>query len=105
MCATPSGWRTCYATAWCAADWLEVIADCFAREPRVGLVGGNCLPPKLRGVHLSVCPATRVIDCVYDPAALGFVALPGFYFGGANIAVRHDTLEGSWPKEVPRNAG
>src|SRR5215469_9457905 len=28
-----------------APDWLEVIAECFEREPRVGLVAGDLLSP------------------------------------------------------------
>lgn len=76
-----------------APDWLDVISDCFQREPAVGLVAGDLLPPPVRGIHISVCPATRTIECLYDPKASGFAGPPGFYWGGANFAVRREVID------------
>jgi glycosyltransferase involved in cell wall biosynthesis len=75
------------------ADWLEVVAGCFGREPRVGIVAGDLVPPPRRPFELSTCPAAHTSECIYRPADLGYQAPEGFYFAGGNMAVRRSVVE------------
>ncbi len=80
-----------------APDWLAVIAECFLRDPTVGIVAGDVLPAAADGRRISVCPATRTIECVYRPKAAPDGAPPGFYYGGANLAMLRTTIEAVGP--------
>lgn len=88
-----------------APNWLETFALCFATEPRVGLVAGDLRSPSIRGMHLSTCPATRTIECIYDPIALGHVGPRGFYWAGANVAVRRAVLANVGPFDESLGTG
>ena len=74
-------------------DWLATIAKCFAQRPDVGIVAGNLIPAQAKPLQLSTCPATYTIECIYNPVELGFVGPPGFYWAGANIAVRRSVVD------------
>jgi glycosyltransferase involved in cell wall biosynthesis len=79
----------------CAADprWLELIVASFQADRTVGIVAGDLVPsPKARR-GLSICPATKTIDCTYRPAESGFRGPPGFYWAGANFAVRREVSD------------
>ena len=74
-------------------EWLERINQSFAEQPSVGIVAGDTFPgPRSRFRWLSTCPATRTIECLYKPTENNFRAPPGFYWGGANLAVRRDVF-------------
>ena len=74
-------------------EWLERINQSFAEQPSVGIVAGDTFPgPRSRFRWLSTCPATRTIECLYKPTENNFRAPPGFYYGGANLAVRRDVF-------------
>jgi glycosyltransferase involved in cell wall biosynthesis len=75
------------------ADWLEVIADCFTREPRVGMVCGDLIPTKPPPFRLSTCPTAFTMEYIYCPSELGFSAPHGFYGTGGDWAVRQSTIE------------
>jgi hypothetical protein len=75
-------------------DWLETVDRCFRARTDVGIVAGDVLPPPgRRPLRPSACPATRTIECVYRPAESDYRAPPGFYYGGANLAVRRDVFD------------
>jgi glycosyltransferase involved in cell wall biosynthesis len=76
-----------------AANWLGLIQDSFAREPSVGVVAGNLVPPPRPKLRPSVCPATFTIDHIHRPVDAPNGAPPGWYWGGANFAVRRATFE------------
>ncbi|OJV97133.1 MAG: hypothetical protein BGO39_19295 [Chloroflexi bacterium 54-19] len=76
-----------------AEDWLEIINHHFMQEPGVGIVAGNLIPPKVKGINISACPATYTIECIYKPAESGYRGPKGFYWGGANLAVRRSCFE------------
>jgi glycosyltransferase involved in cell wall biosynthesis len=74
-------------------DWLEVIAGCFAKEPRVGMVGGDLIPTKPPLFRVSTCPTAFTMEYIYRPSELGFSAPHGFYGTGGDWAVRRSTIE------------
>lgn len=76
-----------------AADWLEVIDGCFAREPDVGVVGGALLAPKpdRRGPY--TCPTNTPSESLYDPSVTGTIAPPGWDWFTANVAVRRSAAD------------
>ncbi len=79
----------------CTADptWLEVITTSFRQQPDVGVVAGDLIASKSVSGMVSTCPATRTIECLYRPSGHAPRAPAGFYFGGANLAVRHDVFD------------
>ena len=75
-------------------DWLSVVAACFAENPAVGLVAGDVVPaPKSSRFELSTCPAAQTPDYTYVPRDHAAGAPPGWYFIGANMAVRRDVFD------------
>ena len=76
-----------------ASDWLTTIVSCFTQEPAVGIVAGDLIAAPGRRLSFSTCPATYTIECVYRPAAENYVAPPGFYWAGANFAVRREVMD------------
>lgn len=74
-----------------APDWLAVIAACFRARGDVGLVAGDLVAPAARP-GISTCPATYTLECVYEPAASEGGAPAGFYWGGANVAIRRSAF-------------
>jgi GT2 family glycosyltransferase len=75
------------------ADWLEVIGGCFKREKDVGLVAGDLLPAPGVPWRISTCPAARTIEYIYRPSDPPQGGPPGFYWTGANYAVRREAYE------------
>ena len=73
-------------------DWLRVIWDHFSRLPDVGIVAGDLRPNDRRRL-LSVCPATWTTPLVYRPSEHNYSGLPGYYWGGANFAVRREVFD------------
>jgi GT2 family glycosyltransferase len=74
-------------------DWLALMCDSFAREPSVGIVAGNLVPSPRPRFQPSVCPATFSIDHIHRPVDAPDGAPAGWYWGGANVAVRRATFE------------
>lgn len=81
----------------CEADslWLQKIYQCFATDSITGIVAGDLRPPRNEGVPslLSVCPQTYTKECQYDPSREGKKWPDGFYWGGANFAIRKELYE------------
>jgi GT2 family glycosyltransferase len=69
------------------ADWLDVLIDCFAGDPTLGLVGGAVIapPPTRRGP--AFCPALLPAETRYDPRADNRRVPPGWDWIGANFAI------------------
>jgi glycosyltransferase involved in cell wall biosynthesis len=76
-----------------APNWLSTIHACFEARPEVGIVAGNLVPSQATRRGASTCPATYTIECVYVPADLDYCGPPGFYWAGANFAVRRTALD------------
>jgi glycosyltransferase involved in cell wall biosynthesis len=81
-------------------DWLKTLADCFTRESAVGLVAGDLVPPPVRTLRISTCPAAHTIECIYNPADSGYVAPSGFYWVGGNVAVRKSVMQLVGPFDI-----
>lgn len=78
-------------------DWLTTIQDCFTSDASVGLVAGDLVAPQAPASRISTCPATYTIECIYRPSSSGFRGPPGFYWGGANFAVRQSLFASIGP--------
>jgi glycosyltransferase involved in cell wall biosynthesis len=75
-------------------DWLEKLHESFVAEPSVGILAGDLLPSsQSRWRRPSACPATRTMEYLYDPAGSDLGAPPGFYWAGANFAVRRSVFD------------
>lgn len=73
-------------------DWLEVVAECFASDPSIGLVGGAVVaPPGIRGN----CPTNHPPEVVYrpEPGRLLPEPPPGWDWIGCNFAYRRATFD------------
>lgn len=88
-----------------APDWLSTIVACFQRAPDAGIVAGDCIAPDPPRLAISTCPATRTIDMTYRPSESGFVAPTGFYWGGANLALRRSAIRKIGPFDEALGVG
>lgn len=75
------------------SDWLATLADCFTREPDVGLVGGAVIAPKPSRPGLATCPALHPAEALYDPVLSRRQAPRGWDWIGANFALRRDVAK------------
>lgn len=76
-----------------APDWLETIYSCFSTDDCVGIVAGDLTPSRQCPFTISTCPATFTIEYLYRPKEMGYSAPHGFYWGGANFAVRNSVMK------------
>lgn len=83
-----------------AAHWLGTIAECLAREPSVGVIAGSVFLPPGPAPLIATRPEARLIECIYDPAESASGAPPGFWWGGANFAVRRAVIDQVGPFDV-----
>jgi glycosyltransferase involved in cell wall biosynthesis len=87
----------------CEADrhWLAVIAEAFAADPSLGLVGGSVVPRGRIG-PLSSCPTLSPSEALYDPGARPQQPPQGWDWIGANFAIRAATAKrvGEWDPEL-----
>ncbi|HEV2028871.1 MAG TPA: glycosyltransferase family 2 protein [Candidatus Dormibacteraeota bacterium] len=70
-------------------DWLATFAQAFLADPRVGVVGGAVLSPKLRGL-LTSCPTVTPTEALYTPTAGHRTPPVGWDWIGANFAIRRE---------------
>jgi GT2 family glycosyltransferase len=70
-------------------DWLATFAQSFLADPRLGVVGGAVLSPKLRGL-LTSCPTLTPTEAVYNPTAKHRTPPAGWDWIGANFAMRRE---------------
>lgn len=70
-----------------AENWVRELVRGFDEHPEVGIVAGSLLPPVRPRFRISVCPATHVIDTLFDPSVSPAGPESGFYWGGGNFAV------------------
>jgi glycosyltransferase involved in cell wall biosynthesis len=79
------------------ADWLATLAQCFAAEPDVDVVGGALLAPDPERGGLAKCPSQIPAEALYDPIASGGRAPDGWDWWTANVAFRRTVLERGGP--------
>src|SRR5467141_1385492 len=60
------------------SDWLATLAECFAAEPDVEVVGGALIAPAIRKAGFAKCPDQIPTEALYDPVASGRVPPPGW---------------------------
>jgi GT2 family glycosyltransferase len=88
-----------------ATNWLSVMAAKFAAEPEVGIVAGDLIASSAPRFRVSCCPATHTIELIYDPSKYENGAPAGFYWGGANFAVRRRTWDEVGPFDTHLGPG
>lgn len=88
-----------------AADWLATIAEAFAADPELGVVGGALRgeDPSLR--RLSTCLVLEPEEVRYDPRVTPPPAPAGFEWFGANVAFRRTVLHQVGPFDVHLGVG
>jgi len=78
-------------------DWLATLADCFAAEPEVDVVGGALVAPPIRKAGFAKCPDQIPAEALYDPIASGRRPPPGWDWVTANVAFRPPVLQRAGP--------
>ncbi|NTU77948.1 MAG: glycosyltransferase [Chloroflexales bacterium] len=76
-----------------SSDWLLTIKKCFYQEREVGILAGDLVPNRAKGIAISTCPAAHTIEYIYRPSEVGYEAPGGFYWIGGNVAIRRDAIE------------
>ena len=74
-------------------DWLEVVAEMFAAQPEIGVVGGAVRMPPATQRRIHMCPLLEPGDSVYDPALSLHHPPKGWDFITANVAVRRELAQ------------
>ncbi len=91
----------------CEADpnWLSVIAEGFANDPDLGVVGGAVVPAGIPH-PLSSCPSLAPTESIYDPAITPQTPPAGWDWIGANFALRSRLAEriGPWDEHLGAGA-
>lgn len=72
--------------------WLATIAERFEQRADVGLVAGDVIAPAAPWHRVSVCPSASLPHIIYKPDPKELGAPYGFYWLGANVAVRKDVF-------------
>lgn len=70
------------------ADWLATLAECFATEPDVDVVGGALVAPSVGRGWISRCPEFIPAEALYDPVVSPRKRPVGFGLVTANLAFR-----------------
>ncbi|MCB8977301.1 MAG: glycosyltransferase family 2 protein [Ardenticatenaceae bacterium] len=70
-------------------SWLETIAQYYAENPHIQLLGGRVLPPK-KEKRLGVCPNVNPSEAVYDPVSSQYKPPSGFNWIGANVSFKRE---------------
>jgi glycosyltransferase involved in cell wall biosynthesis len=78
-------------------DWLATVAECFASEPEVDVVGGAMVAPTTNRGWLTNCPEVVPAEALYDPVASGHKAPAGFSWVTGNVAFRPSVLVRAGP--------
>lgn len=79
------------------ADWLATLAECFATEPDVDVVGGAFLAPRVGRGWVSRCPEFIPSEALYDPVASPNRPPAGFGCVTANVAFRRSVFARAGP--------